>query len=107
MKTVVFSNSLRKADCAVIHCRKPLTSAFPDSMKRFAILLPADIFDELLLDPATADSGIVVLVVEFPSVGLSPPGLAYVGQGQYDPGFVLSHLLTMGSSLVSNSKFSL
>jgi hypothetical protein len=33
--------------------------------------------------------------------------LAYVGLGQYDPGFVLSHLLTMGSSLVSNSKFSL
>ena len=101
------SNSLRKTGCAVIHCRKPLTSAFPDSMKRFAILRPADIFDELWLDPATVDSGIAVLVIGFPSEGLSPPGLAYVDLGQYDPGFVLSHLLTMGSSLVSNSKFSL
>jgi hypothetical protein len=76
-------------------------------MKGFAILLPADIFAELWLDPATVDSGIVVLEVGFPSVGLSPPGLAYVGLGQYDPWFVLSHLLTIGSSLVSNSKLSL
>jgi hypothetical protein len=76
-------------------------------MKRFAILLAADIFDELLLDPAFFGSNTVGLVFGLPSLGLNLPLLACVNRGQYDPGFVLVHLLTTGSSRESNSMFSL
>jgi hypothetical protein len=58
-------NSLRKAGCALIHFRRPLTSAFPDSEQRFAILLPVDIFYELLLDPATVYSDVALPKTEF------------------------------------------
>jgi hypothetical protein len=74
-------------------------------MKKFAILLLADIFAEQPADPNTVDSVEVELETEFFAPVEIPASMACADRGQYDIFSVLSHLLLSGSSLDRKIKF--
>jgi hypothetical protein len=74
-------------------------------MKRFAILLPVDIFAEPPANPSTVDSVEVEFETEFPASIETPAYMAYADLGQYDLLSVLSHLLLSGSVLTVRQSF--